>query len=247
VKSAQLDRPLNTYDLLHQIQDAGVRKTLKSKPLQLPGPYRLDDLIHVAETPGGEFAWCPIEKDELIADYDLLMPEENRWRLQDLARAGIDFDRDQLFIIHELPGRGHKQQIEQTQHIPIELIKPISKQEHIRQELSQKWQELASWSKPRLVQLAEAIKSAAPNLAIVVGAIIGGVIALAVIVVLIQAIITILASIVVGFILVAGLAAGASGVDPILIGAIHNQEDGTSTLYYLTHYRYPVRKTQRHS
>jgi hypothetical protein len=231
-------RVLEVDDFLQRIQDDAMRKMMKTEAHRLPGRYRIDDRIHVAEGEQADFAWCPIDKDELLNNYDLPLPEKNRWQLQELRRNGIDFDR--LFIVHELPERGYKQQIEHDQHIPIELIAPISKQEHARQVAALTGRELARRSRPYRAQLAATIKWSAPKLAMALAVCVATVVTVAVISAIVYMVLAMLATIAVGAILVIGVAAGA-GVDPILIGAI-DEDDGTSRLYYLTHYSYPVRK-----
>jgi len=238
-------RVLQAQDLLEQIrQDVSLH--LKSEgPRLLPGRYQLDHHIHVVEGLGSDWVLCPIEKEPLYRQGKLPMPNgrerQRQFRqLEELVASTFSPGKVRLryYMVHELLSRGQKEEIERSQHIPIELIEPISKQEFIRDQARHARGELASWSKPRLARLTNAIKEIAPTVAIVLGGIIAAVLAVVVIVALVQALLTILVAVVVGFVLIAGL---ASGADPIVLVAIEDEE-GVSCVYRLFEYAYPVRR-----
>jgi hypothetical protein len=225
---------LNACDLLDQIQDQTKRWQFSGKSHVLPGRYRLDDRIYVARGQRSDLTWSLIDNDPLVQQLRSPIAELSRRQVQQQVRDRIEYDR--VFIVHELRSWGHKQEIEASQQIPVELIEPISWKEQLYQE----WQELVKWSQPHLERLAEVINQVAPKLAIGVGAILAAVVALVVIVAIIQAILAMLAGLVVVGVLVAGLLGGC-GTDPILIGVV-DHEDGTSTVSFVTRYSYPVRR-----
>jgi hypothetical protein len=225
----------DVYALLEQIQDENQRSLFSGPPCDLPGLYRIDDRIYVGEGQRSDFTWSLIDDDPLVQQLRSPIAESSRIELQQLVRHQ-ELKHHRLFIIHQLGSRGHKEEIEASQQIPIELIEPIS----IREQISQERDELVKRSQPHLVALVEAIKRSAPSLAIGIGAILAVIMGVLVVVAIIQAIFTSLASLLVPVVLVAGLLGGC-GTDPILIGAV-DHEDGTSTLTFLTRYSYPVRR-----